>query len=201
MENKAEQEWNQRYIDGDTPWDKGTYTPAVLEIFAKQVIPAGAEVLVLGCGFGYDARAFADAGYTVTGVDIAVSAIEGAYALHAGAEGLSFVLADLFDPELPQQKRYGAIWEHTCYCAIRPEQRVDYAEAVYNLLEEGGLFIALFFTNTEMPPGEGPPYETSVEEAYTMFSDRFELVWDKQPADTFPARVGCEQLMVWRKKS
>lgn len=199
MEND-EAIWNQRYLDGDTPWDKGTYTPALLEIFSKQVIPMGTEVLVPGCGFGYDARAIADAGYSVTGIDITVPAVKGARQIHEGAEGLQFVQADLFDDSLPQQKCYGAIWEHTCYCAIFPEQREDYVRAVDGLLEDGGLFIGLFFTNTEMPPGEGPPFETSVEEAHHMFSDRFELLWGKEPDTTFPARVGCEWLTVWRKK-
>ncbi len=200
MEN-AGVRWNQRYLDGDTPWNKGTYTPALLEIFTKQVIPKSAEVLVPGCGYGHDARAIADAGYSVTGMDIAESAVKGARLAHDGVEALQFVEADLFDPSLPKQQQYGAIWEHTCYCAILPEQREAYVDAVYNLLEKGGLFVGVFFINTEMPPGEGPPFETSVEEVHQVFSEHFELIWEKEPAHTFPKRVGCEWLMAWRKKT
>ena len=92
-----------------------------------------------------------NAGYPTTGIDIVEFAVSEAQKIHQGSENLSFVKADLFDPELPTQKTYGAIWEHTCYCAILPEQREDYIEAVANLLENNGLFIGLFFTNTEMP--------------------------------------------------
>ncbi|WP_435892579.1 methyltransferase domain-containing protein [Oceaniferula spumae] len=194
-------DWNQRYVEGDTPWDKGTYTPALLEIFAKQLIPTGAEVLVPGCGFGHDARAIADAGYSATGMDIADSAVKGARLAHQDAEGLEFIQANLFDLELPKQKRYGAIWEHTCYCAILPEQRPAYVEAVSNLLEENGLLVGVFFTNTEMPPGEGPPFETSAEEVRSLFSDKFDLLWEKEPDATFPSRVGCEWLMAWQRKA
>ena len=198
---EAKTPWHQRYIDGDTPWDKGTYTPAVLEILTNKVIPEGKEVLVPGSGYGYDAWAISNAGYTTTGIDIVEFAVSEAQRIHQGAENLSFIKADLFDPELPAKKTYGAIWEHTCYCAILPEQREDYIEAVANLLEKDGLFIGLFFTNTEMPPGEGPPYETSAEDVHRLFSERFELVWEKDPDDTFPQRVGCEWLMLWRKKN
>lgn len=194
-------DWNQRYLDGDTPWDKGTYTPALLEILAKQVIPAEAMVLVPGCGYGHDARALADAGYSVTGMDIATSAVKGARLAHQEAQGLEFVHADLFDPRLPDQKHYNAIWEHTCYCAILPEQRADYVAAVHGLLVDGGLLIGVFFTNTEMPEGEGPPFETSVADVHQLFSHDFDLLWEKQPDNTFPTRQGCEWLMVWQKKS
>jgi len=198
---KANVNWDQRYLEGDTPWDKGTYTPALLEIFAKQVIPAGAEVLVPGCGFGHDAAAISNAGYNTTGMDIAESAVKGARLAHKGVEGLEFVLADLFDPELSQKKRYGAVWEHTCYCAIMPERRGDYVEAVANLLGKDGLLIGVFFTKTELPEGEGPPFETSVEDVKRLFGDRFELLWEKAPDTTFPTREGCEWLMVWKRKS
>ncbi|MBK1855361.1 methyltransferase domain-containing protein [Verrucomicrobiaceae bacterium 5K15] len=193
--------WNERYQSGDTPWDKGTYTPALLEVLAKQVIPAEAEVLVPGCGYGHDAAAIAQAGYPTTGMDIAESAVKGARLAHQGVDGLDFVQEDLFDPTLSEEKRYGAIWEHTCYCAILPEQRPDYVRAVANLLENDGIFAGIFFINTEMPEGEGPPFETSVEEVHQRFSDRFELLWEKSPDATFPTREGCEWLMVWRKKS
>ena len=197
----AETSWNQRYLDGDTPWDKGVYTPALLEIFIKKVIPDGAEVLVPGCGYGYDARAIADAGYATTGMDIAESAVKEARLTNEGTEGLEFVQEDLFDSSLPKKKRYGAIWEHTCYCAIQPEQREAYVQAVADLLEKGGLLIGVFFIKTGMPPGEGPPFETSVEDVHRFFSERFELIWEKAPNATYPKRVGCEWLMAWRRKN
>lgn len=197
----AATQWNRRYLDGDTPWDKGAYTPALLEIFINRIIPAEAEVLVPGCGYGHDARAIADAGYTVTGMDIAESAVTEAKLTHKINDDLTFIQADLFDTKLPEQKRYGAVWEHTCYCAILPEHRADYVEAIYHLLEQDGLFVGVFFTNTEMPPGEGPPFETSVEDVKRLFSPRFELLWEKEPDTTYPSREGCEWLMAWRRKS
>ena len=83
-------------------------------------------------------------------MDIAESAVKGARLAHKGVEGLEFVLADLFDPELSQKKRYGAVWEHTCYCAIMPERRGDYVEAVANLLGKDGLLIGVFFLKEKL---------------------------------------------------
>ena len=187
--------WDERYKDGDTPWDKGAPAPSLIEVMERGCFPAGAEVLVPGCGLGHDVGVLAEAGYLTTGFDISAHAIQGAQNLtqHRGA---SFLVGDLFDPSFQTEKQYDGIWEHTCYCAILPGQREDYAQAVSRLLKPGGVLMGVFF-NTENDR-EGPPFMTNRQELHRVFSKHFTLEWECAPREFFPTREGIEWLMCWR---
>lgn len=188
--------WNERYLTGDTPWEKGAAAPVLDGLLESGAFPRGSRVLVPGCGYGHDARRLAEAGCRVTGLDIAESAVKAARLFNAGVEGLEFVQGDLFDPALPGG--YDLVWEHTCYCAIQPGQRADYVAAVHRLLVEKGRLLGVFFIDTELPPGEGPPFETTVEEVKERFGGGFRLVGEKAPDAAYPGREGREWLMEWR---
>ena len=71
-------DWNRRYIEGDTPWDKGDAHPALGVALAQSALSG--RVLVPGCGTGHDVRALAGQGLEVTGLDIAPLALEKARA-------------------------------------------------------------------------------------------------------------------------
>jgi SAM-dependent methyltransferase len=58
------------------------------------------------------------------------------------------VLADLFE----HRGEFDAIIEHTCLCALPPEWRERYRDAVARLLKPGGLLIGTWFVNPEMDP-------------------------------------------------
>jgi methyl halide transferase len=53
-------DWNERYVLGDTPWDKGAPAPPLLSWIARYG-PLIGDVLVPGCGLGHDVRAIAKA--------------------------------------------------------------------------------------------------------------------------------------------
>src|SRR6188508_3005688 len=73
--NMSENIWEERYQSGDMPWEKGEASPGLIDFLAAHPeLPRG-SVLVPGCGTGHDARVWAKAGFTVTGVDLAPSAI------------------------------------------------------------------------------------------------------------------------------
>ncbi len=194
-------DWNERYLNDDAPWDQGMAAPALEEILHGEYFPKGAEVLVPGCGFGHDVRAIVSAGYQATGMDIAPLAVQKARAMTGDMGGearAEFIHGDLFDPALAEQKRYDAIWEHTCYCAILPEQRDAYVEAAHRLLKPQGVLVGVFFAFGE--EDAGPPYKTSVEALHNQFGTRFTLEWERRPGRSFPSREGIEWLMCWRRK-
>lgn len=199
--NKSAAEWDQHYQDLHTPWDHGTAAPAITEVIEREKFPPATEVLVLGCGYGHDTRAFSEAGCHGTGLDLSARAME--IALEKASADLlpsTFIQGDLFNPELPQQKRYDVIWEHTCFCAISLEMRADYAKAVYQLLQPEGTFVGLFYTDTGNPPGEGPPFNVDREEIIRLFSPYFTLQWEKFPDEAYPNRIGREWLMCWKRR-
>ena len=41
-----QRDWNQNYLEGHTPWDKGAPSPALLEVIASGELPAASEVLM-----------------------------------------------------------------------------------------------------------------------------------------------------------
>jgi len=53
----------QRYKTGDTPWEKGEASPGLIDFLRETPPPVKGSVLVPGCGFGRDARAWAEAGW------------------------------------------------------------------------------------------------------------------------------------------
>lgn len=193
-----ERDWDRDYSTGDTPWDAGEPSPALLEVIAKGELPAGVDVLVPGCGYGHDVRALAEAGCKVTGLDISETAIAGARMAN-GTVGADYRTGDFFDPAWVREKRYDVIWEHTCFCAIMPGERDAYVDAAHRLLKPGGLLLGVFFAFAEEPDLEGPPFKTNAATICQHLGRRFTLEWDRRPKQSYANRQGEELLMSWRR--
>lgn len=195
---REQRDWNQDYAEGHTPWDKGMPSPALLEVIDKNGFNPATELLVPGCGYGHDVAALAQAGFLATGMDLSALALAEARSFN-GVEGADYVLGDFFDPGPEGSKRYDAIWEHTCFCAIRPEQRGCYVEAAHHWLKPGGVLIGVFFAFADDPDREGPPFKTNIETIEEHFKERFILDWGRLPRACYPGREGEEWLMSWRR--
>jgi SAM-dependent methyltransferase len=197
-------EWNERYRVGDTPWDKGMAAPPLLEFIEKlgSEIWGDGEVLVPGCGLGYDARALAKNGVKAVGLDISGIAIQRANGFGV-EENVRYELGDFLDPLWRVGRSFKGIWEHTCFCAIDPSQRKHYAQAVIELIDIGGLLAGVFFLTPNDPSDDEsvPPFGTSLEELEGWFSPEFERIDGWVPEQTFPGREGREWIGVFRKVS
>ena len=151
------------------------------------------SVCVPGCGTGHDVRAFAKAGFDVRGFDLAPSAIRLAEE-KTKAAGLKakFALADFLRDEPPQ--KFDWLFEHTLFCAIKPEERDDYVRAVLRWLKPGGFYLAVNYFIIE--GDDGPPWRTSREEQLERFLPQFELLADWLPR-SYPNREGRERMFWW----
>ncbi|MEI8289903.1 MAG: methyltransferase domain-containing protein [Verrucomicrobiota bacterium] len=187
--------WENRYQAGDMPWEKGAPSPGLVDFLAAHTDLSRGSVCVPGCGSGHDVRAFAAAGFRAYGYDIAPSAM-----VQAGEKtkntGLAagFALADFLHDEPPE--RFDWLFEHTLFCAIRPEERDDYVRAVLRWLKPGGLYLAVNYLVIE--DDDGPPWRTSREEQLQRFSPHFELLADWLPR-SYPNREGKEWMFWWRR--
>jgi SAM-dependent methyltransferase len=187
--------WDQAYQENFTPWDKGQPSPPLADWFSRNKISG--RVLVPGCGVGHDVAHLVSLGIDATGLDIAPTAIERAKARYPQMAE-RFVLGDLF--ELKGQ--FDAVVEHTCLCALPPEWRVRYRDAVASLLKPGGLLIGIWFVNPEMDPGEtGPPFGISPDELSALFASRFDIVESHTPKTAYPGREGRELLRVMKLRT
>jgi SAM-dependent methyltransferase len=187
--------WEERYQSRDMPWEKGEASPGLVDFLAANPdLPLG-TVCVPGCGTGHDARAWAKAGFRVFGYDLAPSAVRLA-AERTQAAGLAaeFTLGDFLHDAPPL--RFDWIFEHTLFCAIQPQERDAYVQAVLRWLKPDGQYLAV---NYLIPDKDGPPFGTTREELWERFSPHFDLQKEWVPR-SYPNRTGLELMLWWRRK-
>ncbi|MDD5200736.1 MAG: methyltransferase domain-containing protein [Terrimicrobiaceae bacterium] len=189
-------DWESRYLTGDTPWEKGAPAPPLVEWLSRNEIRG--HVLVPGCGSGHEVRELARAGAEPIGLDVAPSAINFADSQpRVGPE--RYRLADFFElpPELAEA--FDWVFEHTCFCAIEPDRRVDYVTAALAALKPGGRLLAIFY----LDPGndeKGPPYGVARDELDALFAKSFEMLEEYVPTRAFPGREGRELVRLLRRR-
>jgi SAM-dependent methyltransferase len=193
-------DWQARYEAEDTPWDKGVAAPPLVDYLKGH--PVGGTILVPGCGRGHEVRAlgaFPDA--AVTGLDLAPTAVEQARSVpvfQEVARRLRFVAGDFLHPSPEWLGTFDWIVEHTCFCAILPEERPAYARAAAALLKPGGKLFAIFYLTPDH--AGGPPFGASKEELDGLFGADFRLLEEWVPASAFPGREGRELVRILERK-
>jgi len=187
--------WEDRYQTGDMPWEKGEASPGLVDFLAGHPkLPRG-SVCVPGCGTGHDVRAWAAAGFDVSGFDLAPSAIRlGEERTRAAGLQAEFRLGNFLTDAPPTP--FDWVFEHTLFCAIQPRERDDYVRAVLRWLKPNGQYLAV---NYLIPDEDGPPFGTTREEQWLRFSPHFDLLEEWVPR-TYPNRIGLERILWWKRR-
>lgn len=198
-DGSADRDWESRYQAGDTPWDKGRAHPALVAWLSQNRLTG--LILVPGSGAGHDVRALAaDPMASVVGLDLAPSAKVLAESFpKVGNE--TFLTGDFLCGFPWTAGSFDAVFEHTCFCAIPPVRRSDYARAVSNSIKPGGLFLAIIYRNPSDRPEPGPPFGCSMEEVDELFGNAFFLVAEQTDLPTFEGRENREVLRLMRRRS
>ncbi len=199
--------WEKRYLCGDTPWDKGQAHPFLKKAFQNTLLSspslsAPLSVLVPGCGKAHDVEAIASLGHHVIGIDLSPSAIQAAQERLTPLSSQQKIELKTLDFFLPPKKQYDLIWEHTCFCAILPEQRSLYAQSAASHLNEQGKLLGVFFISDDKctEPHQGPPFFAHIDEVQDSFAPFFNLLSHSPVDSTFPGRHGEERLFFFEKK-
>lgn len=189
-------DWQDYWERGETPWDKGEAAPPLLECLEGGFgeFLKSARVLVPGCGSGHDVRALVAAGAEVTGMDLSAKAVEVAEGWEPVGDEI-FLEGDFLAGDLAG---FDAIWEHTCFCAIEPDQRDAYVAAAAMAVREGGRFYGVFYLTPDNDE-DGPPYAAEIDEIVGRFSPWFTLLDGRVPERAFPGREGREWLAVFER--
>ncbi|WP_119153819.1 SAM-dependent methyltransferase [Caldimonas tepidiphila] len=190
--------WQQRFESRQTPWDRSAPGPQIAAWLADGTLQPGQNVLVPGCGSGWDVLALARAGLRVTGLDYAAAAVEIARERLA-AEGLAVPvrLADVLDWEPADP--VDAVYEQTCLCALHPDEWTTYAAQLHRWLRPGGRLLALFMQT--LRPGaaegfiEGPPYHCDIHAMRALFPST-SWDWPRPPYARVPHPMGIAELAV-----
>lgn len=181
----------RRSYDKRPPWDIGRPQGAIVSAEEEGLVRG--RVLDVGCGTGDNALFLAQRGHVVVGVDLAETAVAEARR-KAGERGLSdrarFDVRDVVaDPVLGWT--FGTVTDCGFFHAFDDEARVRFAAALTGLLEPGGRYLMLCFS--DRVPGTFGPRRVSAEEIRDTFSAE---VWEVEAIR--PARLESSvKLVPW----
>jgi SAM-dependent methyltransferase len=198
--------WEALYAAGEDGWELGAPSPA-LEAWldaggAFAAAPGGhggpARVAVPGCGRGHDARLLARRGYEVRAFDFAERAVVEARRLVA-ADGSDVVVEqrDVFTLARDHAGVFDGVWEYTCFCAVDPARREEYARVLHAVLRPGGLLLACFYPLRE--GHGGPPFPVARSDIDHALAGRFTVLQAGAPARSVERRGGLEWLVLARR--
>jgi len=191
------EKWEADYQRGTDGWDLGGPTPVFKRIASSKRFKPG-RMIVLGAGRGHDAREFSRHGFEVTAIDFSPYAVEQMHTLADPKAPIKILQQDIFT--LPQEMdgSFDYLLEYTCFCAIDPKRRTEYADLVNRLLKPTGIFIDLAFPLDHRPGG--PPYAVTEAEILGLFLTRgFKLVSREKPDDSVKPRRHAEELFIFQK--
>ncbi len=189
--------WEEIYQRDDAGWDLGGPTPVFRRLLKSKHFAPG-KIIVLGAGRGHDAREFARHGFAVTAVDFAAEAARDMRALAEPTAPVDILHADIFGLPPAFDGAFDYVLEYTCFCAIHPSRRAEYADLVTRLLKPDGVFIDMAFP-LDTPDG-GPPFAVSADEVITLFHARgFKLRSREVPFDSVKPRHHREELLIFQK--
>ncbi len=148
--------WNERYAQGDTPWETD-HPSSELQRAVAEVPIRPCRALELGCGTGANALWLAQQGFEVTAVDLSTHAIERARR-RAAATGIAirFLVADVLDPPAELVGPFDFFFDRGCYHVVRREDAAAYVGALRRLTRPGALGLVLA-GNAREPHQPGPP--------------------------------------------
>ena len=193
-------DWQRRYEENDTPWDKGAAAPPLLAFLRKT--PISGRVLVPGCGRGHDVRALAACpDVRVVGLDLSPRAIAQAKELTEPSRldgNIRFTAGDFLHLSAELRHAFDWVIEHTCFCALEPAQRTGYVAAAAAALAPGGRILAIFYIDPETEAG--PPFAVSRDELSALFDPHFRLLEEWVPREAFPSRENRELVRILQKR-
>jgi trans-aconitate methyltransferase len=158
-------DWDRRYREGATHWERPGINPALLA-WRESGALSPCRILVPGAGRSTEPLVLAEAGFDVTVVDAAPTAVaaqRGRLAhLHVRAR---VEFADLFAWQPPEA--FDAIYDQTCLCALPPPLLPDYAARLHAWLKPGGRLFVLFMQTGQ---AGGPPFHCDMDAMRRLFA-------------------------------
>ncbi len=197
LDVNSPKKWEADYQGKTDGWDLAGPTPVFRRLAASGRFPPG-RMLVPCAGRGHDAREFARHGFDVTAVDFSPTAIREMKRLADPEAPIEILQHDMFTLPHAFDGSFDYVLQYTCFCAIDPKRRGDYADLIARLLKAGGIYIDLAFPLDGRPGG--PPFAVSESEIADLFEARgFKLVSQEKPEESVSPRRNAEELLIFRK--
>ena len=157
------------------PWNLET-PPEVLVTAVTANISKTCKVIELGCGAGNYVIHFSKLGYDCTGVDISENAIRlaGISASTAGA-GCKFIVADVTGDLSEWASTFDFVYDWELLHHIIPEDREKYVDNVHRLLNAGGRYLSVCFSEEDPQFGGSGKYRKTPLGTVLYFSSEKEM--------------------------
>ena len=189
--------WEADYQRGTDGWDLGGSTPVFKRLASSNRFKPG-RMIVLGAGRGHDAREFSRHGFEVTAVDFSDYAAGQMRKLADKNAPIEILQHDIFTLPTDLNGSFDYLLEYTCFCAIDPKRRLEYADVVTRLLKPNATYIDLAFPLDGRKGG--PPFAVTETEIFNLFEKRgFNLISREKPEDSVKPRRDAEELYIFQK--
>jgi cyclopropane fatty-acyl-phospholipid synthase-like methyltransferase len=160
---------------GEIPWNMED-PPELLVDLVKSGRIKPCRCIDLGCGAGNYSIYLAKNGFDVTGIDISPSAI-GIAKENANVKGVQcrFIAADVIfaGEQIKDTFDFAFDWEVLHH--VFPQKRNHYVESVFRLLNPGGTYLSVCFSNKDQQFGGKGKYRHTPLGTYLYFSSEHEL--------------------------
>lgn len=155
--------WDERYADGELPWDSGQVDIHLGGVLERHGIEPG-NALEIGCGTGTNTIWLVQQGFEMTGQDIAQNAIDKAEAKVAAA-GVNCTLfaGDILVDEVPGAPFQFVYDRGVFHVFDAAEEQTRFASRVAELLVPEGMWHSLIGSTDGPPRDEGPPRHSATE--------------------------------------
>jgi SAM-dependent methyltransferase len=189
--------WMNVYKTESNPrWNLNQPAEALKDMIQRIKLPKS-RILVLGCGEGHDAALFAEAGHVVTAVDFSNEALSRGKEKYRDLQNLHFHEMNMFHIPTDWNQSFDVVVEHTCFCAIPPDQRSELVRLWRRMLHEEGQLLSVFFV---MEKRAGPPYGATEWEIRKRLQDYFQFLFWGRWRQSLPQRQGLELFVLAKKK-
>jgi len=178
--------WEKRWENGETGWDIGYASPALIEYFEK-VTDKTVTILIPGAGNAYEAEALYKMGFeNVHVIDIAKNAIHSFLERFPDFPKAQVHLQDFFDFD----GSFDYIVEQTFFCALNPTLREQYCKKMRTLLKPNGTLLGVWFNIPLF--SEHPPFGGHQDEYKPLFEKYFTIAKMEECKNSIKPRQGNE---------
>ncbi|UJP64496.1 methyltransferase domain-containing protein [Mongoliitalea daihaiensis] len=182
----SSQYWTDRYQQQQTGWDIGSPSYP-LKQYLDQIQDKSLQILIPGAGNAHEAQYAYESGFSQVHIlDFSAVPLE-----HFKQNCPKFPTAQVFHQDFfHHQGNYDLILEQTFFCALHPEQRMEYVQKMHSLLKPSGKLVGVLF-NREFEKA-GPPFGGSAASYQSIFEQYFDAVSIEPCYNSIPPRTGSE---------
>ena len=157
------------------PWIYETPPTILVELINSGKIKP-CKTIDFGCGTGTYAIYLASKGFTVTGIDISSTAITIAKRnVKEKKVKCNFIIADVLSDLSKIENNYDFAYDWELLHHIFPEKRQEYIKNIYNLLNPGGTYLSVSFSEKDPSFGGQGKYRETPLGTMLHFSSENEL--------------------------